>query len=313
MRRLVHAVIAPVVLVVLSSCGGNSATSDSTSASAPIGACSPTEDAPTLGLAAITEDYRVVVWDSKDSINPRQLEQIGDDPFSSTTGSDLTVVESVAVSPTTCEVFVGACCEPVSGITYYDKEKDGEWEMLTGHLPSISPDGELLALVSYEELVIASVDTPEKANVTITLPASDVATIYRSQWINNDEIALSGFTNDGAYLWIASRSTKSLREGVQISRTIDGASHGTSLVGLIGVDESDNVVTQTIASEQQTIVEYRYPESLAVSSTDTLSGFVRSYVMRGKRSVMVSDNGALTTWFGNGDPLPLAGKYVWAG
>ena len=86
-----------------------------------------------------------------------------------------------------------------------------------------------------------------------------------------------------------------------------------SLVGLIGVDESGNVVTQNIAAEQQTSVEYRYPDSLAVSSTDTLSGFVRSYVMRGKRSVMVSDNGALTTWFGNGEPLSLLGNYMWAG
>jgi hypothetical protein len=40
---------------------------------------------------------------------------------------------------------------------------------------------------------------------------------------------------------------------------------------------------------------------------------VRSYVMKGKRSVMVSDNGALTTWFGNGDPIAIDGKYVWAG
>jgi hypothetical protein len=27
----------------------------------------------------------------------------------------------------------------------------------------------------------------------------------------------------------------------------------------------------------------------------------------------VSDNGVLTTWFGNGNPLSLAGKYNWAG
>jgi hypothetical protein len=140
-----------------------------------------------------------------------------------------------------------------------------------------------------------------------------VATIYRAQWINNDDVALSGFTNDGAYLWIASQSTKSLREGVQISDTVDNAAHGMSLVGLIGVDENNNVVTQNMATEQQTVVEYRYPDSLAISSSDTLSGFVRSYVMRGERSVMVSDNGVLTTWFGNGNPLSLAGKYNWAG
>ena len=311
MRRALLVTVSS--LLALASCGGSSSSSESTTIDIPQGKCAPTEQNPTVGMAAITEEFKVVVWDSPDSSTPRQLEQIGDDPFSSSTGSDLTVVETVAVSTKTCEVFVGACCEPVSGITFFDKDKDGEWEMLIGHLPVISPDGELLARVAYEELLISSVANPEETTVTINLPKADVATIYRAQWINDDEVALSGFTKNGAYLWIANRSTKSLREEVQISGTIDGAAHGTSLVGLIGVDESANVVTQNIATEQQTVVEYRYPDSLAVSSTDSMSGFVRSYVMKGKRSVMVSDNGALTTWFGNGDPIAIDGKYVWAG
>ena len=311
MRRALLVTVSS--LFVLASCGASSSSSDSTTTDIPQGKCAPTEQNPTVGMAAITEEYKVVVWDSPESSTPRQLEQIGDDPFSSNTGSDLTVVETVAVSTKTCEVFVGACCEPVSGITFFDKDKDGEWETLMGHLPVISPDGELLARVAYEELLISSVANPEETTVTINLPKADVATIYRAQWINGDEVALSGFTKNGAYLWIANRSTKSLREEVQISGTIDGAAHGTSLVGLIGVDESANVVTQNIATEQQTVVEYRYPDSLAVSSTDSMSGFVRSYVMKGKRSVMVSDNGALTTWFGNGDPIAIDGKYVWAG
>jgi hypothetical protein len=311
MRRALLVTVSS--LLALASCGGSSSSSESTTIDIPQGKCAPTEQNPTVGMAAITEEFKVVVWDSPDSSTPRQLEQIGDDPFSSSTGSDLTVVETVAVSTKTCEVFVGACCEPVSGITFFDKDKDGEWETLIGHLPVISPDGELLARVAYEELLISSVANPEETTVTINLPKADVATIYRAQWINGDEVALSGFTKNGAYLWIANRSTKSLREEVQISGTIDGAAHGTSLVGLIGVDESANVVTQNIATEQQTVVEYRYPDSLAVSSTDSMSGFVRSYVMKGKRSVMVSDNGALTTWFGNGDPIAIDGKYVWAG
>lgn len=310
MRCLIATIAAAVVIT---SCGGSSSSSVATDVESPQGKCAPTAQNPTVGMAAITEEYKVVAWDSPDSSTPRQLEQIGDDPFSSSTGSDLTVVETVAVSTKTCEIFVGACCEPVSGITFFDSDKDGEWETLMGHLPVVSPDGELLARVAYEELLISSVANPEETTVTINLPKADVATIYRAQWINGDEVALSGFTKNGAYLWIANRSTKSLREEVQISGTIDGAAHGTSLVGLIGVDESANVVTQNIATEQQTVVEYRYPDSLAVSSTDSMSGFVRSYVMKGKRSVMVSDNGALTTWFGNGDPIAIDGKYVWAG
>jgi len=277
------------------------------------GRCAPSAENPTLGLSAITDEYRVRVWDDPTSTDARDLEQIADNPSSNNSEYDLTVVESVAVSAKDCTIFVGACCEPVSGITFYEGENKGEWLQLIGHLPTVSPDGEQLALVGYEELTISSVANPDKVLTTIALPKADVATIYRAQWINKDDVALSGFTNDGAYLWIASRSTKSLREGVQISDTIDDAAHGMSLVGLIGVDENDNIVTQDIAAEQQTVVEYRYPDSLAISSSDTLSGFVRSYVMRGERSVMVSDNGALTTWFGNGNPMSLAGKYNWAG
>ena len=277
------------------------------------GRCAPSAENPTLGLSAITDEYRVRVWDDPTSTDARDLEQIADNPSSNNSEYDLTVVESVAVSAKDCTIFVGACCEPVIGITFYEGENKGEWLQLIGHLPTVSPDGEQLALVGYEELTISSVANPDKVLTTIALPKADVATIYRAQWINKDDVALSGFTNDGAYLWIASRSTKSLREGVQISDTIDDAAHGMSLVGLIGVDENNNIVTQDIAAEQQTVVEYRYPDSLAISSSDTLSGFVRSYVMRGERSVMVSDNGALTTWFGNGNPMSLAGKYNWAG
>jgi hypothetical protein len=277
------------------------------------GRCAPSAENPTLGLSAITDEFRVRVWDDPTTTDARDLEQIAGDPSLNNSEYDITVVESVAVSAKDCTIFVGACCEPVSGITFYEGENKGEWLQLIGHLPTVSPDGELLALVGYEELTISSVANPDKVLTTIALPKADVATIYRAQWINNDDVALSGFTNDGAYLWIASQSTKSLREGAQISDTVDNAAHGMSLVGLIGVDENNNVVTQNMATEQQTVVEYRYPDSLAISSSDTLSGFVRSYVMRGERSVMVSDNGVLTTWFGNGNPLSLAGKYNWAG
>ena len=307
-----RALLSLCALICLASCS-NSTDVASEKEVENTGRCAPSAENPTLGLSAITDEYRVRVWDDPTSTVARDLEQIADNLSSNNSEYDLTVVESVAVSAKDCTIFVGACCEPVSGITFYEGENKGEWLQLIGHLPTVSPDGEQLALVGYEELTISSVANPNKVLTTIALPKADVATIYRAQWINNDDVALSGFTNDGAYLWIASRSTKSLREGVQISDTVDDAAHGLSLVGLIGVDENNNIVTQNIAAKQQTVVEYRDPDSLAISSSDTLSGFVRSYVMRGERSVMVSDNGALTTWFGNGNPMSLAGKYNWAG
>jgi hypothetical protein len=307
-----RALLSLCALIFLASCSNSTDVAVEKEAE-NTGRCAPSAENPTLGLSAITDEYRVRVWDDPTSTDARDLEQIADNPSSNNSEYDLTVVESVAVSAKDCTIFVGACCEPVSGITFYEGENKGEWLQLIGHLPTVSPDGELLALVGYEELTISSVANPDKVLTTIALPKADVATIYRAQWINNDDVALSGFTNDGAYLWIASQSTKSLREGAQISDTVDNAAHGMSLVGLIGVDENNNVVTQNMATEQQTVVEYRYPDSLAISSSDTLSGFVRSYVMRGERSVMVSDNGVLTTWFGNGNPLSLAGKYNWAG
>ena len=187
--------------LALTACSSTSSISNN-EIEAPVGKCSPTTDNPTLGMAAINLDYRVVLWNDPTSKTPVILEQIGDDPFSENSGADLTVVETVAVSPTTCEVFIGACCEPVSGITFYDKEGDGAWETLIGRLPVISPDGELLARVAYEELLISSVANPEETKMTIELPKADVATFHRAQWINSDDVALSGFTNDGAYLWI---------------------------------------------------------------------------------------------------------------
>lgn len=306
-RRLA---IGVLVAVALSACGSTTSTpQDSTET--PAGKCTPTEENPTLGMAAINRDYRVVVWTDPDSETPTTLEQIADDPFNENYGADLTVVETVAVSPTTCEVFVGACCEPVSGITFYDKEKDGKWEMLIGHLPTISDDGELLARVAYEELLISSVADPETTTVTIGLPKADVATIYRAQWINGDEIALSGFTKDGAVLWIARMSDGTLREVARLSTSVNWNSDKMWRVGLVGVDESGNVVTQSL-NEDKGVIEFRYPESFEVFSTDDVATNVMSYVMSRSRSAMVTDAGVLTTWFGNGDPQTIDGQFVWA-
>ncbi len=310
MRRLIVIVVAAVLVT---SCGGPTTTPDGTPNDVLQGKCSPSEKNPTLGLAAIDNNYHVRVWDSPEMSTPRDLGIVGDDPFANTTGSDLTVVESVAISPKTCDVFVGACCEPVSGITFYDKENDGKWETIMGHLPAISPDGELLARVAYEELLISSVSNPENTTAVISLPKANEATMYRTRWINGDEIALSGFTKDGAFMWIARMSEGTLREAAKLSTSVTWNSDKMWSVGIVGVDESSNVITQAAESGSQTQIQYRYPESLELHKTDDLPAGVMTYVIAGERSAMVSNNGVLTVWWGNGDPIAVDGQYVWAG
>ena len=113
-------------LVCIASCSnGNDVAAEKKVENA--GRCAPSEENPTLGLAAITDKYRVRVWDDATTTESRDLEQIADDPYANSTGYDLTVVESVALSTKNCKIFVGACCEPVSGITFYEGDNKGEW------------------------------------------------------------------------------------------------------------------------------------------------------------------------------------------
>jgi len=278
-----------------------------------MGKCSPTEKNPTLGLSAISDTYRVQVWDEANSKTPRQLEQIGDDPFANNSGYDMTVVESVAVSPKDCAVFVGACCEPVSGITFYAGKEKGEWLQLMGHLPAISPDGERLALVAYEELLISSTATPDKTSTTIALPKANEATMYKSAWINGDQVAISGFTPKGAFVWIATVSEGTLRPGELITDIVNWESENLWRVGLVGADENENLVTRRVGSAEKDILDFRYAEVFESHSSIEIPRGTTSYVMNGQRSAMVNEKGVLSVWAGNGDPVQLGAGYVWAG
>lgn len=299
-------------LVCIASCSnGNDVAAEKKVENA--GRCAPSEENPTLGLAAITDKYRVRVWDDATTTESRDLEQIADDPYANSTGYDLTVVESVALSTKNCKIFVGACCEPVSGITFYEGDNKGEWLQLTGHLPAISPDGERLALVGYEELTIASVDSPDKVSTTIGLPKADVATMYQSAWLNGDQVAVSGFTSKGAFVWIATISEGTLRPAQLITADVNWQSENLWRVGLVGVDERNYLVTRVIGTEGNDILQFRDPESFETLSTSNISDTTVTYAINGNRRATVDRKGALSVWWGTGSPLQIGDNYNWAG
>jgi hypothetical protein len=277
------------------------------------GRCMPSKENPTLGLAAITDKYRVRVWDDAKATEARELEQIADDPYSNNTGYDLTVVESVALSGKNCKIFVGACCEPVSGITFYEGENKGEWLQLTGHLPTISPDGERLALVGYEELTVSSVDAPDKVSTTIGLPKADEATMYQTAWLNGDQVAVSGFTSQGALVWIATISKGTLRPAQLITDEMNWGHDNLWRVGLVGVDENKNLVTRVIGTEGNDILQFRDAGSFEIRSTQNISDTIVTYIINGDRRATVDKEGVLSVWWGTGSPLQIGSDYSWAG
>jgi len=309
--------LVAVALLVLSACSTHSSDTSEDAGADFAGRCAPTVKNPSLGLAAVTEDYRVHVWTNPESTKPIILEQLGDNPSESNEEYDLSVVETAAVSPKDCSVFVGACCEPVSGITYYRGEKKSEWLQLYGRLPAVSPNGELLAIVGYENLTISPTTTPSVVNTTIKLPPADEVWVERVQWINGDEVAVTGVKKNGIYVWIVRMSDGALREAFRITQDIHQSTGAISAVGVVGIDEAGNIVTQNVIvgenGVEKQVLEYRYLDSFLTFTTNVLPDDAVRYRMNLGRTSMTVSNRALSVWFGNADPLQLGAGYVWAG
>ena len=303
-----------VATMLLAACSSSTTAPSTTTTEPPLptGRCSSTTANPTLGLAAITDQFLVEAWTDPDSTEPVRFARIGDDPFDAGMEGDMTVVETVAVSIENCKVFVGACCEPVSGITYHGGETTGQWEMVMGRLPAISPEGDRLALVAYEQLVVSSVDAPDEAEAVIPIPTPETVNFLDARWITVDQVALFGASADGVKLWIVTISDGTLSDPLTVTNEVNWTSPELSQVGFVGVDDNGNLAVRR-PGNNGSVVEYRYPDSFELRTSTSLGTQVLSYRIDLNRSAMVTANGALSVWVGNDDPRQVGGGYVWAG
>lgn len=286
------------------------------SSAEPTGRCMPTSSDPWRGIAAISEDYRVRVWDTGTQAFT-ELPMVGDDPRNERVEGDLNVVETVSVHPTTCRAFVGTCCEPVSGVTYFDvADNADEWKYVFGHYPSISPDGTRIALSSYEELTVASVDSPETPTINVRQPSPEEATIYDLVWLDDDALVLFGVTSDGAYLWKVDLAEKALGAPVLLTEAVSSSSGDVWSTGIVGVDSNGLLVSRAPVG-MKTQMQHRSATTLQVESTETMDVPVRSYRVNGDRAVRVTETGVLQVRTSDDAEWATVGsgtdRYVWAG
>lgn len=302
-------------LVVLAGCAGRSpdtAPSTTTEPPLPVGRCSPTPANPTLGLAAITDRFLVRAFIDPDSGDHVEFDRIGDDPFAEEIEGDPIVVETAVVSIENCAVFIGSCCEPVSGITFHGGETTGEWGILMGRLPAISPDGSRLALVAYDQLVVSPVVEPDRTEAVVTIPSTEMVNFLGSQWINIDQVLLLGADAEGVHVWTVTVGDATIGPRTTLTTEVNWLSETVGSVGLAGVDDNGNVAIR-LPGANGPIVQYRYPDSFEIRSTTTLASNVASYRIDLDRSALVTDTGALSVWLGDSDPEQIGAGYLWAG
>jgi hypothetical protein len=309
LRRL----LVVVTVVTLAACGSSSSqTSTSTSTTvAPGPSCVATKENPSLGMVAITDKYQVHLWDRPGVTGHRDLPQIGDDPMSNDYGGDLTVVESVAVVPQTCAIFAGACCEPVIGVTFYGGETTGEWKTLFGRLPTVSPDGNHLAIVGLEDMTVSTTQAPDVPVKTFKFQGGDSNVMIDSMWIDNDRIVLLGYNDTGTHIWLATLSNGDITPSVLITKIVNTKRPDVTLVHLVGTDDKGNIVVMRPVEDAQELFMLA-PEMMDATSSKEFPKVVLSYFDNGARTVQVDEDGVLTLT-GRGGPEQRFGRgYVWA-
>ena len=299
---------ALAVLFLVPACGGanaNGKTSAPTVASA--GSCAPGASAPFNGLAAVTTGGDVHVWTRPGADGYVEFAGLGDDPDSPPTEGDGSFVETAAVVPSTCAVFVALCCEPVSGLTKWFPSPDAEPVDIFGRLPAVSPDGSRVAFAGYDRIAVASVDDPTATDIEISLPVDGLAAVLDMVWLDGDRLALLVNTDGSVRLHQVVVSEGTLHPGKPLATGADGI--GALLHGV-----SDGKLLVNERTETEHIVESfdaASLESLGTRTGDAAGAFTRR---NGSRTVMISGNGALAAWNdGDDDPTMLGSGYWWAG
>ena len=295
-------------LLVLSACGGS--TVDGIyheSTELPPSSCVPSTTAPLNGLSAVTTGGDVHVWTRPGADGYVEFVGLGDNPDSPPTEGDGSFVESAAVVPSTCAVFVALCCEPVSGLTKWYAAPGAEPVDIFGRLPAVSPDGVRVAFAGYDRIAVASVDDPTEADTEIALPVDGLAAVLDMVWLDGDRLALLINNGGSVRLHEAVVSEGTLRPGKPLATGTDGTS-----ALLHGVSDGKLLVNER--TQSGSLVESFDVASLDSSGTvagDPATPFSR---MNGSRIVTISRDGTVSAWTG-GDvgPIRLGSGYWWAG
>lgn|GEM_PF-2762416 len=309
MRRRAGVAGFLVAALTLVACGGGEPLTDATqtTAAASRDSCSSSPESPFSGLSAVTPEGVVHVWVRPGADGRIEFAGVGDDPAKPPTEGDGSFVESVAVAPSTCAVFIALCCEPVSGLTKWYPTPGSDPIDLYGRLPAVSPDGERVALVGYDTVTVRSVADPTVEGASIGLPVDGSSVVLDMMWLDGDRLVILVNTGGSLLLHEAVISEGTIRPGVALGAGVEPVS--ALLVGLI-----DGTFRVSERSEAAFLIESFDPstlESLGSEPVDPASPFVRR---AGNRTVSITRDSTLIAHAdGQIDPTPLGSGYWWAG